>query len=442
MSAFGSGVHARELTDLIGIGVTLNADGSIATITGPTWRRSTVDPNGVVTALAGSMVSQTNGTFWINQNGGTVWASAGGAGGASYADSVAVTWGTTSPQQGSIRLNPAGPNAFTVATPNISQATALLGAQIIITTGTNTITGAVVGSGSNAISIGTGATDVTNAGGTGGPSGALNFATGAALATAGASGSTGNINFVTGASTSANSGNLVFTTGTAAGTRGVADFNVPTLDFSTQATAFTLAAASATALVIGGAAPLLTFDTVASQVNATARLTTTDAVTAGTARVIGGLAFSTTADSATITGNGAAQSFNQSYGIPANTLKAGSTVRIRGCVRRIAINGADTALVTVRLGATIYVTGIATIALAGERCYFEAILTARAAPGAAVAVVGAGVIGWNTAATPATTSGGTANLATNGVLTVDVQITMANNVGNTAALEQLFVDVV
>jgi len=36
MATFTTGVHAKELTDLLGIGVTLNPDGSILTITGDT----------------------------------------------------------------------------------------------------------------------------------------------------------------------------------------------------------------------------------------------------------------------------------------------------------------------------------------------------------------------------------------------------------------------
>ncbi len=214
----------------------------------------------------------------------------------------------------------------------------------------------------------------------------------------------------------------------------------------TAAVVWTLLDNTAAALTIGttGAASMLVFVTTngAEAINAGVRLTTTDGVAAGTARVIGGRAGVSVADSTTIVGNGAAQTFDVSYSIPASTLKSGSTVRVWVGVRRIAINGADTAVVAVRVGGTTYVSSPAVAAAAGDRCYAQLCLTARAAPGAAVTVVGIGCAGWSTAAAIQLAGGGSAALATNGALAVDVQITMAANAGNTAALETFVVDVV
>ena len=194
----------------------------------------------------------------------------------------------------------------------------------------------------------------------------------------------------------------------------------------------------------GGLASMMVFNTTnnSERVAFGARVTTTDGIPSGTARVVGGQCLATAADSGAIVGNGAAQSFDQSYIIPANTLGASSTVRVTAVVRRTNINAADTATIGLRLGGTTYVTSAAVAALIGDRCYLTATFTARAAAGAAVAVVGAGRAGWSTAGSAQAPSGTTANLATNGALTVDVQITMPNNANNTAVLEQFVVDVV
>lgn len=64
--------------------------------------------------------------------------------------------------------------------------------------------------------------------------------------------------------------------------------------------------------------------------NFTGRVTTTDGVSSGTARVVGGLAYSNTAASTALTGNvNTEQLFDVSYTIPANTLKAGTVVKVR-----------------------------------------------------------------------------------------------------------------
>lgn len=339
--------------------------------------------------------------------------------------------------------------------------------------GTATQSANGVGAGSGAVNLLSGTTDSTVAGGTGGPTGAVKVGSGDATATAGASGNSGSAAFGSGLSASAQSGavtvssgnavtgsglvtiltgnttggpsgGIVLQTGTAiGGVRGVVSLKAPALDLTTQATDFTLIGATAAALRIAQAADVyVTFATTTKQVDFTQRMTTTDGVTGGTARVMGGRLFSTTADSAVITGNGAAQTFaDQVCTINQNTLKSGSVVKVRGAVRRTGINGADTAQVLIRLGATVYVQSAAFAAAAGDRCVFEAVFTSRANPGAAVTIVGNGRCGWTTAASPQLPTGNSAVLSTNGNLDLDVQINMPNNIANTAVLEEFTVSI-
>ncbi len=85
----------------------------------------------------------------------------------------------------------------------------------------------------------------------------------------------------------------------------------------------------------------------------TDRITTTDAVSSGTARVVGGLAYSnaaaSTAVSATTT---AAQAYDVSYTIPANTLKAGTVVKVRAQGRATTTTSTDGVAYTLYIGGT------------------------------------------------------------------------------------------
>jgi len=182
---------------------------------------------------------------------------------------------------------------------------------------------------------------------------------------------------------------------------------------------------------------------LASNNDFTGRLTTTDGVASGTARVIGGRATSSTASSTTIAGGSGAQSYDVTYAIPASTLKAGSVLRIRGQARALAQNGTDTFEVKVRVGGTVIATSASVDIAADDRCTFDLWLNARAAPGAAVACPHGGSISWTTAGSGPTVVGSIANLATNGALTVDVQVTYgSSNAGNTSALELLIVEII
>lgn len=262
MAVVTSNLYVKSLTELIGIGCTLNPDGSILAVTGINWGRVTVSPNGVDTANAGSLRSQTDGTLWINTDSATTWVSLGGGStGWNLPDNVSGIWGTAAPGQVSSTYVSAS-NRWDLSGDSISQATAASGTDLRVETGTNTITGAVVGNASGTITLRTGATDSTNAGGTAGASGPISIRSGNSTSTLGTSGSTGEVALVSGDSADANSGNVSITTGTAAGTRGVFDLNAPTIDTTSQVTQWLGIDNTAAAVQIGstGALNALSYD--------------------------------------------------------------------------------------------------------------------------------------------------------------------------------------
>lgn len=249
MSVFTQSVYAKELTDVLGIGVTIDAGtGALVTVTGVTIRRVTAAPTQVDNA--GSMALRTNGTVYVTTGAG-VWFPVGGGSGWNLPDDVSGIWGTNAPGQVSSTYVSAS-NRFDLSGDSYTSATAPgQGSAIRVETGTNNVTGAIVGTGSANIEIRTGATSVTDAGGTAGPSGSILITTGASTSAAGISGNSSPISLITGNSEDGNSGGILLQTGTAAGTRGVLKINSATVDFSTQAVSFTLLDGNATALRIG-----------------------------------------------------------------------------------------------------------------------------------------------------------------------------------------------
>lgn len=351
MSCLRENIITRLTTDLIGFGATLNDDGSISAITGATIEYVTAAPAAV--RNAGSLALRNNGSLYVTTGAGT-WFAIGGASGTQYADNVGVIWGTTSPLQGTVTYVSAQ-DQWTFATGGVSQATAQVSASTKFVTGNSTITGAVVGADSGTFSVQTGTTDSTNAGGTGGVSGAISFTTGNANSTLGTSGNTGAISLITGNSADANSGNIVFTTGTAAGTRGVVDVNAPTLDFVTQATTFDLIDNSATALLFragAGGTNVFGIDTTngGEAAQAYGMLVTLDGVTSGNVRRVGGSILRTVAESVGVIGAEAAFA-GGSVTLVANLPKVGTRIAFSALVRVAAVSGGPTAQIRIRIGA-------------------------------------------------------------------------------------------
>ncbi len=79
-----------------------------------------------------------------------------------------------------------------------------------------------------------------------------------------------------------------------------------------------------------------------STVAFTDRITTTDGVSSGTARIVGGLAYSNVAAATTVGGTSAETVFDANYTIPANTLKAGSVMKVRYAGFGVTGSGTDT----------------------------------------------------------------------------------------------------
>lgn len=404
MSVLTGNILTRNTTDLMGFGVVLNPDGSVASISGATMEYVTAAPT--ATRNGGSLALRSNGALYATAGGG-VWVLIGGAAsGWLLPDNVPGIWGTTAPLQVTSVYTSAS-TRWDMTSGNVSQAAAAgTSVSLSFATGSSTVTGAAVGGPSGNITWATGATDSTNAGGTSGASGSFIWTTGNASATLGTSGNTGGYQWTTGNSTSGNSGSMVWTIGSAGGTQG-------------------------TLQMVG-------------------RLTTTDGVTAGTARVVGGRAFASVADSTPINQAGAGYvAFDISYSIPQNTLKAGSMLRIRAVVRiSTVLNAAATAQARIRLGGTQLITTLAsTGSAAGTRATLEAWVTARTAPGGIVECSGTGTGIWTD--TPGSISSfPTANavptFATNGALVVDVaaQTSAAGDGSGRLVLEQLIVEII
>ena len=72
------GLYAKALTDVLGIGATINAAGQFVASTGPEIRRVTASPNGTISDFGGSLaLDVTNGVVYVNTAtgnvAGTVW---------------------------------------------------------------------------------------------------------------------------------------------------------------------------------------------------------------------------------------------------------------------------------------------------------------------------------------------------------------------------------
>ena len=115
---------------------------------------------------------------------------------------------------------------------------------------------------------------------------------------------------------------------------------------------WTLVAATAAALSIGSAANpgMLVFNTAGPSVESNVRLSTTDGVAAGTARIVGGTTAVSAVASAAVA-NVQAIFSTGSYAIPANTFKANTHLHLKGLIGVTAVSGAGATLqITLHLG--------------------------------------------------------------------------------------------
>jgi len=84
------------------------------------------------------------------------------------------------------------------------------------------------------------------------------------------------------------------------------------------------------------------------------RLTTTDGVASGTARVVGGRCFSQTQASSAVTNTTTETYFDQGYTFPADSLKVGTVIKMRFQGIATATNGADTLLIKYYIGPDMF----------------------------------------------------------------------------------------
>lgn len=175
----------------------------------------------------------------------------------------------------------------------------------------------------------------------------------------------------------------------------------------------------------------------------TGRLTTTDGVASGDARVVGGNVYTKT--SGTQVANTTTETTIGTYTLPANTLKAGTQIRVRGALRVAGVNGTPTITLRLKLGSTTYITSAALNVIADDVVGFDTVITGRATPAASAAVVAEGMVSATQSGTPATVQKvvAPANYATNGALAVAATIQWsAAHASNDLTCDSFSVDVV
>jgi hypothetical protein len=178
------------------------------------------------------------------------------------------------------------------------------------------------------------------------------------------------------------------------------------------------------------------------------RITTTDGVASGTARIVGGLVYNavSASDNLLASAGGSAEAFfAQTYSIPANTINAGTLIDIEGYVAVTNADGTDTLVVKLHVGGSAIVTSVAFDPSATtDYVKFKAQFVGRAAAGAAASCVATG--NWTSNDTGTEISGSNilapTNFATNGALVVRVGATWSATTALTnARLEMLNIKV-
>ena len=207
-----------------------------------------------------------------------------------------------------------------------------------------------------------------------------------------------------------------------------------------------------------GTGGVLTVDTITEAtanngINVQDRLTTTDGVDSGTARVIGGLAYTDPTASTAITGaTETLTNLDNTYSLPANSLKVGTKLRIRAVGHQTATTSAETLTFTLRAGSTsLGVTGNID-PVANDMWVLEYELDVRSV-GATGHVVGLGTVrsGGRASATVATHLIGTGSGATSHtqldttaaqVLAVAVTHQASANDANSVRMDSFTVEVI
>lgn len=153
----------------------------------------------------------------------------------------------------------------------------------------------------------------------------------------------------------------------------------------------------------------------------TGAVTTTDGVSSGTARKVGGLASNLIASGTLGPTGGTAETALATYTIPANTIKAGTLIKVTAGVIATAETGTTTCTLRCRLGGVsgTLIVGTAAFDLnSADNVQLTASVVGRAAPGAAASVATQGRFEGKMAntGTQVYLVNAPANFATNGAL--------------------------
>ncbi len=134
----------------------------------------------------------------------------------------------------------------------------------------------------------------------------------------------------------------------------------------------------------------ITGNAAGTTIAVTDRMTTTDGVASGTAKVIGGVAFASTTSSTAVASTSAETAFDQSYTIPAATLKVGTVVKIKYWGIQTALVGTDTLRIRAFIGGTggtAIADNTATVGVSNGFFQGDAVITCRTTGTSGTAVV-------------------------------------------------------
>lgn len=119
-------------------------------------------------------------------------------------------------------------------------------------------------------------------------------------------------------------------------------------------------------------------------------ITTTDGIASGTARRVGGVAYVSTAASTAITGTTETETlFSTQYSLPANSLSAGSVIRVRAQGIHTATTGSETHSIILKIGSVAVCTIAAVDPADNDIFWFDATIVCRT-NGATGTIVAAG----------------------------------------------------
>lgn len=175
-------------------------------------------------------------------------------------------------------------------------------------------------------------------------------------------------------------------------------------------------------------------------------VTTTDGVSGGTARKVGGTAFAQATASSAITGTSENETaFDQSYTLPANMLKAGTRVKIRAQGIHTATTGSETHTMALKIGSQAMVSKASIDPANNDIFYFDFEIVCRTT-GASGTFVGCGVaaFGASGTATPTVQYIGSTTIDTTTTNVIGVYITRQSSAtdSDSARLDFLTVELI